>query len=159
MTEQDKEFMSRAIALAQMGVDAGAGGPFGAVVVNSNGEIVGEGFNRVTSTNDPTAHAEIVAIRSACENLKNFQLDGCTIYTSCEPCPMCLGAIYWARPARIFYAATHEDAASVGFDDHFIYDEIERPIEERKIKSINLMRDEGLKVFANWAGKTDKTEY
>ncbi len=159
MTEQDEKFMRRAIALAQMGIDAGAGGPFGAIVVSAAGEIVGEGFNRVTSTNDPTAHAEIVAIRSACENLKSFQLDGCTIYTSCEPCPMCLGAIYWARPAQIFYAATHEDAANVGFDDHFIYDEIERPIEERKIKCVNLMRDEGLKVFNNWASKTDKTEY
>ena len=159
MTEQDEKFMSRAIALAQMGIDAGAGGPFGAIVVNQAGEIVGEGFNRVTSTNDPTAHAEIVAIRSACENLNSFQLDGCTIYTSCEPCPMCLGAIYWARPEKIFYAATHEDAAAIGFDDHFIYDEIERPIEERRIKSVNLMRDEGLKVFSNWASKTDKTEY
>ena len=159
MRQEDEKFMRRAIALAQAGVDAGAGGPFGAVVVSAAGEIVGEGFNRVTSTNDPTAHAEIVAIRSACANLKSFQLDGCTIYTSCEPCPMCLGAIYWARPARIFYAATHEDAAAIGFDDHFIYDEIERPIEERRIKSVNLMRDEGLKVFANWANKTDKTEY
>lgn len=158
MTEQDEKFMRRAIELAQTGVDAGAGGPFGAVIVK-NGAIVGEGFNRVTSTNDPTAHAEIVAIRSACKNLDSFQLDGCTIYASCEPCPMCLGAIYWARPAQIYYAATHEDAASIGFDDHFIYDEIERPIEERKIKSVNLMRDEGLTVFKNWTDKADKTEY
>jgi len=158
MTEQDEKFMRRAVQLAQTGVDAGAGGPFGAVVVRG-GEIVGEGFNQVTSTNDPTAHAEIVAIRAACKNLNSFQLDGCTIYTSCEPCPMCLGAIYWARPQAIFYAATHEDAAAIGFDDHFIYDEIERPIEERRIKSVNLMRDEGLKVFKNWADKTDKTKY
>ncbi len=158
MTEQDKKFMRRAVFLAQTGVDAGAGGPFGAVIVK-DGEIVGEGCNRVTSTNDPTAHAEIVAIRNACQKLNSFQLDGCTIYTSCEPCPMCLGAIYWARPAQIFYAATHEDAAAIGFDDHFIYDEIERPIEERRIKSVNLMREEGLKVFKNWTDKTDKTKY
>ena len=158
MSEQDEKFMRRAISLAQRGIDAGAGGPFGAVVVK-NDEIVGEGFNQVTSTNDPTAHAEIVAIRNACKKLNSFQLDNCTIYTSCEPCPMCLGAIYWARPKQIFYAATHEDAAAIGFDDHFIYDEIERPIEERHIKSVNFLRDEGLTVFKNWASKTDKTKY
>ena len=150
--------MRRAISLAQQGIDAGAGGPFGAVVVK-NGDIVGEGFNQVTSTNDPTAHAEVVAIRNACQNLNSFQLDGCVLYTSCEPCPMCLGAIYWARPRQIFYACTHEDAARIGFDDHFIYDEIERPIEERHIKSINFLRDEGLTVFENWANKSDKTKY
>ncbi|MBA2620020.1 MAG: nucleoside deaminase, partial [Acidobacteria bacterium] len=149
MTEKDEKFMRRAILLAQTGIDAGAGGPFGAVIVKDD-EIIGEGSNQVTSTNDPTAHAEIVAIRNACEKLNSFQLDGCTIYASCEPCPMCLGAIYWARPKQIFYAATHEDAAAIGFDDHFIYDEIERPIEERRIKSVNLMRNEGLKVFKNW---------
>lgn len=158
MTEQDEKFMRRAIELAQTGMKTGAGGPFGAVIVK-DGEIVGEGSNRVTSTNDPTAHAEIVAIRDACSKLNSFQLDGCTVYTSCEPCPMCLGAIYWARPAKIFYAATHSDAAKIGFDDQFIYEEIERPIGERKIATINLLRDEGLKVFENWAGKTDKTEY
>lgn len=159
MTEQDEKFMRRAIELAQKGIDANAGGPFGAVVVSAGGEIVGEGCNKVTSTNDPTAHAEVVAIRDACRALNSFQLDGCTLYTSCYPCPMCLGAIYWARPAKIFFACTHEDAAAVGFDDHFIYDEIERPIDQRQIKSINLLRDEGLKVFGNWANKTDKTEY
>lgn len=158
MTEQDEKFMRRAIELAQDGMNAGAGGPFGAVVVK-DGEIVGEGFNRVTSTKDPTAHAEVVAIRNACEKLNSFQLDGCTIYTSCEPCPMCLGAIYWTRPAKIFYAATHEDAARVGFDDRFIYEEIKKPIEKRQIETINLLRAEGLTVFENWAGKTDKTEY
>ena len=158
MNGQDKEFMRRAIELAQKGVDEGQGGPFGAVVVK-NGEIVGEGCNRVTSTNDPTAHAEVVAIRAACQNLNSFQLDGCVIYTSCEPCPMCLGAIYWARPAKMFFACTHEDAANAGFDDSFIYEEIERPIEARRIESINFLRDEGLKVFENWARKTDKTEY
>ena len=150
--------MRRAIALAQIGVDKGAGGPFGAVIVK-NDEIVGEGFNQVTSTNDPTAHAEVVAIRNACLKLNAFQLDDCVLYTSCEPCPMCLGAIYWARPKQIFFACTHEDAANVGFDDSFIYEEIERPIEERKITSVNFLRDEGLTVFNNWANKTDKTEY
>ena len=158
MTEQDEHFMLTAIRLAQSGVDAERGGPFGAVVVK-NGEIVGEGCNCVTSTNDPTAHAEIVAIRNACQKLNSFQLEDCTIYTSCEPCPMCLGAIYWARPKQIFFACTREDAASIGFDDQFIYEEIERPIEERKISSINFLRDEGLTVFANWANKADKTEY
>ena len=150
--------MRRAISLAQEGVDANAGGPFGAVIVKS-GEIVGEGCNRVTSTNDPTAHAEVVAIRNACKNLNSFQLDDCVLYTSCEPCPMCLGAIYWARPQQIFFACTHEDAAAIGFDDHFIYDEIERPFDERKIKSVNLMRNEGLTVFKKWEAKADKTEY
>lgn len=158
MTEQDEKFMRRAIALAQNGIDSNEGGPFGAVVVK-DGEIIAEGNNRVTSTNDPTAHAEVVAIRNACQKLNSFQLDGCVLYTSCEPCPMCLGAIYWARPAQIFFACTREDAAAIGFDDHFIYDEIERPIEERHIKSINLLRDAGLTVFENWANKTDKTEY
>lgn len=158
MTEQDKEFMRRAIELAQNGIDADAGGPFGAVVVR-DGAIVGEGCNRVTSSNDPTAHAEIVAIREACRNLNSFQLDGCTLYTSCEPCPMCLGAIYWARPARFFYACTRADAAHVGFDDDFIYEEIVLPLERRSIPTINFLREEGLKVFENWANKTDKTEY
>ena len=158
MTEQDEHFMLTAIRLAQSGVDAERGGPFGAVVVK-DGEIVGEGCNCVTSTNDPTAHAEIVAIRNACQKLKSFQLEDCVIYTSCEPCPMCLGAIYWARPKQIFFACTREDAANIGFDDQFIYEEIERPIEERKISSINFLRDEGLTVFASWANKADKTEY
>lgn len=150
--------MRRAISLAQNGIDKNAGGPFGAVVV-LDGEIVGEGFNQVTSTNDPTAHAEIVAIRAACQNLNSFQLDGCVLYTSCEPCPMCLGAIYWARPARVFYACTREDAANIGFDDQFIYEEIEKNFEHRQMKLVNLMRDEGLTIFENWADKTDKTKY
>ena len=150
--------MRRAIALAQNGIDRNDGGPFGAVVVK-NGEIIAEGNNRVTSTNDPTAHAEIVAIRNACEKLGSFQLDDCVIYTSCEPCPMCLGAIYWARPARVFFACTREDAAEIGFDDEFIYKEIEKNFEHRQMKLVNLLRDEGLTVFGNWASKTDKTEY
>jgi len=158
MTEKDEEFMRRAISLAQAGIDANAGGPFGAIVVK-NGEIVGEGCNQVTSTNDPTAHAEVVAIRNACQKLGSFQLDDCLLYTSCEPCPMCLGAIYWARPKQVFFACTREDAAKIGFDDQFIYEEIERPIEERHIKSINFLRGEGLTVFDNWENKADKAEY
>lgn len=150
--------MRRAIDLAQRGMENGAGGPFGAVIVK-DGEIVGEGCNRVTSTNDPTAHAEIVAIRAACQNLNSFQLADCVIYTSCEPCPMCLGAIYWARPKQIFFACTREDAAKIDFDDQFIYEEIELPIENRHISSINFLRDEGLKVFQHWVSKKDKTEY
>lgn len=158
MTGQDEKFMRRAIELAQKGIDNNDGGPFGCVIVR-NGEIVGEGNNKVTSTNDPTAHAEMVAIRNACKNLQTFQLDGCVIYTSCEPCPMCLGAIYWARPDRIFYACNKSDAAKIDFDDQFIYEEIERPIEERHIKTLSFLREEGLKVFENWANKSDKTEY
>ncbi len=150
--------MRRAIGLAQKGIDSNSGGPFGAVVVKE-GKIVGEGCNQVTSTNDPTAHAEVVAIRNACKNLDSFQLDGCVLYTSCEPCPMCLGAIYWARPAKIFYAATHIDAANIGFDDQFIYEEIEKKARDRQIKTVNLLREEGLKVFKNWENKADKTEY
>lgn len=158
MNKEDEQFMLRAIRLAQDGIDKHAGGPFGAVIVK-NGEIVGEGFNQVTSTNDPTAHAEVVAIRDACRKLGSFQLDDCILYTSCEPCPMCLGAIYWARPARVFYAATREDAAKVGFDDQFIYEEIEKNFENRQIKLVNLMRDEGLVVFENWESKSDKQKY
>ncbi len=150
--------MLRAIRLAQKAIDTNVGGPFGAVIVK-NGEIVGEGYNRVTSTNDPTAHAEVVAIRNACENLASHQLEDCVLYTSCEPCPMCLGAIYWARPARVFYAATREDAAHVGFDDEFIYEEIVKNFEDRQMKLVNLLRDEGLTVFKNWENKTDKEKY
>jgi guanine deaminase len=158
MKEHDREFMARAIELARMGMAANAGGPFGAVVVK-DGEIIGEGNNRVTSSNDPTAHAEIIAIREACRSLQNFQLDGCTIYTSCEPCPMCLGAIYWARPERVLYACTRQDAAEIGFDDDFIYTELEKPNETRETVMISLMRDEALEVFNEWAQKPDKIEY
>ncbi|MEP6944556.1 MAG: nucleoside deaminase [Acidobacteriota bacterium] len=158
MTEQDKHFMMRAVELARQGVDANAGGPFGCVIVK-DGKIVGEGSNSVTSTNDPTAHAEIVAIRDACSNLGTFQLDGCTVYTSCEPCPMCLGAIYWSRPAAIFYAGTQTDAAGAGFDDEAFYKEIGKPNAERQMPMINLLREEAQKVFQYWNDKTDKTEY
>lgn len=150
--------MKRAIELAKMGVEMNLGGPFGCVVVKGD-VIVGEGNNRVTSTNDPTAHAEMVAIREACKTLDAFQLDGCTIYTSCEPCPMCLGAIYWARPERVFYAGTREDAAAAGFDDELIYEEISKPNEERRQVMVNLLRREAQDAFAEWTAKADKTEY
>lgn len=158
MTELDVQFMRRAIALAQKGIDQNEGGPFGCVIVR-NGEIVGEGNNQVTSTNDPTAHAEVVAIRNACQTLGSFQLEDCTIYASCEPCPMCLGAIYWSRPKQLFYACNKSDAAAIGFDDKFIYEEIERPSTARQIKTETILRDEAINVFENWAGKTDKAEY
>ena len=158
MTDQDRQFMTRAIELARSGVDADAGGPFGCVVVK-DGEIIGEGNNRVTSTNDPTAHAEVIAIREACKTVDSFQLDGCSIYTSCEPCPMCLGAIYWARPERVFFACTRDDAAKIGFDDDFIYEELEKANSEREMVAVELMRDEALEVFRQWAAKPDKVEY
>jgi tRNA(Arg) A34 adenosine deaminase TadA len=158
MTEQNDQFMRRAIELARQGVDANAGGPFGAVVVK-DGRIIGEGNNRVTSLNDPTAHAEIIAIREACTAVNSFQLDGCEIYTSCEPCPMCLGAIYWARPAKVFFACTREDAAVIGFDDDFIYQELEKANEDREMVLVTMMRDEALEVFKSWASKPDKIEY
>ena len=159
MTDDDKKFMWRAIVLAREGMDSGSGGPFGCVIAK-DGRIVGEGLNQVTSTNDPTAHAEVVAIREACANLGTFQLDGCVVYTSCEPCPMCLGAIYWARPERIFMACNRDDAAAAGFDDAFIYNELcSTDFEQRKVPIFSLMRDEGLTVFKSWIEKTDKTEY
>lgn len=158
MTEDDKKFMLRAIELAQSGVDSNQGGPFGCVIVK-DGKIVGEGCNQVTSANDPTAHAEIVAIRDACSKLRTFQLDGCIVYTSCEPCPMCLGAIYWARPAGIFFAGTRDDAAAAGFDDEFFYAELEKPNDERQLSMVNMLRENAQEVFRNWTEKVDKTEY
>lgn len=158
ITEKDKEFIKRAIELSKKGMDNNAGGPFGALVVKDN-EIIAEGFNKVTSSNDPTAHAEVVAIREACEKLNSFQLEDCVIYTSCEPCPMCLGAIYWARPKAVYYACTKEDAAEIGFDDQFIYEEIETDIGNRKIKFINLDREGGKQVFNNWKTKEGRTDY
>jgi guanine deaminase len=139
-------------------MQSNSGGPFGAVVVK-DGEIIGGGYNRVTSDNDPTAHAEIMAIRDACKNIGSFQLDDCVIYTSCEPCPMCLGAIYWARPKKVFYACTREDAAAAHFDDQFIYDELELKIKDRKVDFENIIRVEGLHLFEQWKGKKDKTAY
>ena len=158
MTKRDLQFMRRAIELAQKGIDANDGGPFGAVVVK-DGEIIGEGWNCVTSNNDPTAHAEVSAIRKACQKLGTFQLNDCVIYTSCEPCPMCLGAIYWARPDKVFYGCTREDAAQIGFDDQFIYDEIGKNLDQRQIQITTLGRQEALEVFQNWSKKIDKTAY
>ena len=156
--ENHKRFMQAAINLAKKGMDCNCGGPFGAVVVKDD-KIIAEGCNRVTSTNDPTAHAEVVAIREACKKLNSFQLKDCVIYTSCEPCPMCLGAIYWARPEKVFFGATKEDAATVNFDDHFIYDELELDFDKRHIDFKNLMRDEANTVFDAWRKKEDKKTY
>jgi guanine deaminase len=150
--------MRRAIALALENVRSARGGPFAALVAR-DGNVIGEGANSVTATNDPTAHAEIVAIRAACRALGTFQLTDCELYTTCEPCPMCLGAIYWARPARVFYAGVAADAADAGFDDAFIYQELQRPLESRRIPMIQLMRDESLAVFAAWKNQPNKTEY
>ena len=157
--DAEKEFMRRAISLAQNGMTSNEGGPFGAIVVQ-NGKVVGVGNNRVTSSNDPTAHAEVVAIRDACRNLNTFQLSDCEIYTSCEPCPMCLGAIYWSRPQRIFIACNRQDAAEAAFDDEFIYEEISSTdFASRKVPIAMLMREEGLAVFRSWIEKPDKIEY
>jgi len=153
-----EKFMRRAILLAEKGMNSNAGGPFGAVIVK-NGEIVGEAHNKVTSTNDPTAHAEVNAIREACKNLNTFQLEDCDIYTSCEPCPMCLGAIYWARLKNVYYACNRFDAKNIDFDDQFIYEEIDKDIDKREIGFIKLMRDEALKIFQEWQIKINKIEY
>src|SRR6202790_3534316 len=151
-------FMARAIELSIKNVLKGSGGPFGAVVVKG-GEIIAEGVNCVTSTNDPTAHAEIVAIRDACKKLDSFELSRCEIYTSCEPCPMCLGAIYWARPDRVFYAATAGDATAAGFDDSFIYEELKLVAGERRIPVEPMMREAGLEPFREWNQKHDRIHY
>ena len=151
-------FMLEAFRLAEEGMNKNLGGPFGCVVVK-DGSIIGQGNNRVTSSNDPTAHAEIVAMREACRHLNHFQLTDCEIYTSCEPCPMCLGAIYWARPARVYYACTREDAARIDFDDRFIYDELSLSLPERRMPLLPLMRNEGLIIFKAWEAKTDKIKY
>jgi guanine deaminase len=151
-------FMTRAIELSIEGVQSGRGGPFGAVIVNQ-GKIIAEAANQVTSANDPTAHAEVLAIRKACEVLGSFELKNCELYTSCEPCPMCLGAIYWARLARVYFANTAEDAGKIGFDDSFIYDQLKRPYSERRIPTLQMMREEALAAFRAWVDKPDKTSY
>jgi len=150
--------MIEAVNTALTGMNNNEGGPFGCVIVK-DGQIIGRGNNKVTSTNDPTAHAEVMAIRDACENLGTFQLDGCIIYTSCEPCPMCLGAIYWARPEKVYYGSNQEDAANIGFDDEFIYKEIPLPNSERSIPFEQLAPEIALKPFIEWSKKEDKTEY
>jgi tRNA(Arg) A34 adenosine deaminase TadA len=153
----DNPFMARAIALSMESVNNG-GGPFGAVIVR-DGKIVAEGLNQVTAKNDPTAHAEVLAIRQACAKLGVFELKDCELYTSCEPCPMCLGAIYWARLSRLYFANTAEDAAKIGFDDSFIYSELKLPYLQRRIPVSQMMREEALAAFRAWAGKPDKISY
>ena len=156
--ENQKKFMREAIRLSIENVQSGNGGPFGTIIVK-NGKIIASGINKVTQSNDPTAHAEIVAIRSACETLGTFQLVGCEIYCSCEPCPMCFGAIYWARPDRIYFANTKEDAADINFDDNFIYNELDVSISQRKLPTTQLLRDEAQMAFTQWRESTAKTEY
>src|SRR5882672_5009266 len=153
-----EKYMREALSLAESGMRSGRGGPFGCVVVRK-GTVVGRGHNRVTSTNDPTAHAEVVAIRDACANLETFQLTECELYTSCEPCPMCLSAIYWARIPTVFYGNTRADAAAIGFDDDFIYQQVPLAPEKRTIAMKSLLRDETMAAFKEWATKTDKVRY
>jgi tRNA(Arg) A34 adenosine deaminase TadA len=156
--DQQKKFMREAIRLSMENVQSGNGGPFGAVVVK-NGKIIATAVNAVTKSNDPTAHAEIVAIRNACATLNSFQLDGCDIYCSCEPCPMCLGAIYWARLNAIYFGNSKKDAAEINFDDNFIYDEFDISLNERKLPTIQLLRDEAQSAFIQWQKCEDKIEY
>ena len=158
MKMEDKEkFMAKAIELSINSANT-IGGPFGSVIVKDN-KIIAEGSNKVTSSNDPTAHGEVVAIREACKNLKTFDLSGCEIYTSCEPCPMCLSAIYWSRLDKIYYANTREDAQKIDFDDSFIYSEFHKNINERKIPMFQMMQKEALKAFELWDKKKDKIKY
>ena len=151
-------FMQRAIDLSIEKMRDNCGGPFGAVIVK-DGKIIAEGWNQVTSSNDPTAHAEITAIRNACKKLGNFNLKGCEIYTSCEPCPMCLAAIYWSRIERVYFANTKDDAKNIGFDDSHIYEQIPLPIEERAIPTSQIMRSEAIEAFNEWNKKLDRIEY
>ncbi|MBO4661896.1 MAG: nucleoside deaminase [Bacteroidaceae bacterium] len=157
MTDQDRKFMQMAIDASIQNVKNG-GGPFGAVIVR-NGQVIATGVNRVTANNDPTAHAEVSAIRSACAQLGTFHLQDCVIYTSCEPCPMCLSAIYWSGITRIYYGNTAQDADDIGFSDKFIYDELATPMSQRSIPVQNIMRDEALSAFRAWEEKEDKVEY
>ncbi|WP_025741416.1 nucleoside deaminase [Aquimarina pacifica] len=155
---EKEKFMQEAINQALKGMNSNEGGPFGCVIVK-DGKIIGRGNNKVTSSNDPTAHAEVTAIRDACKNLNSFQLDGCEIYTSCEPCPMCLGAIYWSRPDKVYYGSTQQDAANIGFDDEFIYKEIPLPYDKRSIPFEQLGHKIALIPFKKWSEKEDKKEY
>ncbi|MCM3693753.1 nucleoside deaminase [Neobacillus niacini] len=154
----DIHFMQKAIDEALQNVLSNHGGPFGAIVVK-DGKIIGIGRNEVTASNDPTAHAEVQAIRNACKYLNDFQLTDCEIYTSCEPCPMCIGAIYWARPKAVYYACTKQDAAKIGFDDQFIYEQLELPVEHRKIPMKQIFTDKGDLPFRTWEGTNNKVEY
>ena len=158
LTPEEKTFLERAIELSKQGMESGQGGPFGCVIVRNN-EIIGEGNNRVTSSNDPTAHAEVVAIREACKKLNTYQLDDCDIYTSCEPSPMCLGAIYWARPRRVIYANTRQEAAAIEFDDEFIYSEINAAMIDRKIPFIHSPHSAAKEIFMAWKNWSGKKKY
>src|SRR5687767_892867 len=158
MSDRELQFMQAAIELARQGMNNGIGGPFGCIIVKDD-TIVGRGCNSVSSLNDPTAHAEVVAIRDACRNLQTFQLTDCEIYTSCEPCPMCMGAIYWARPKAVYYANNRQDAAAIGFDDSMIYEEMKMELDKRRIPIVSIGRDHALKVFRDWENKADRTEY
>ena len=156
--KKEEKFMLEAIKLSKKGMRQGKGGPFGAVIVK-DGEIIGKSCNKVTSKNDPTAHAEMLAIRKASKKINNFNLSGCTIYTSCEPCPMCLSAIYWARIDKIYYANSSEDAKKIGFDDENFYQELIKNEKNRKIKSVQIMREKALESFEEWNEKVDKIDY
>ncbi|MEO5681808.1 MAG: nucleoside deaminase [Chitinophagaceae bacterium] len=156
--DRETGFMLEAIQLGRQGMLNDAGGPFGCIIVKGE-EIIGRGWNRVTSDNDPTAHAEVTAIRDACHRLQAFQLEGCEVYTSCEPCPMCLGAIYWARPAKVYFAARHTDAAAAGFDDSMIYKELAVPVAERKISMTCIIPEKGARLFDEWINKENKKAY
>jgi tRNA(Arg) A34 adenosine deaminase TadA len=158
LTPDERIFLEKAIALSKVGMESGKGGPFGCIIVKDN-IVVGEGNNQVTSANDPTAHAEVVAIRDACQRLNTFQLEGCDIYTSCEPCPMCLGAIYWARPRRVIYANTREEAAAIEFDDDFIYNEINASMNNRKIPFIHSPHPMAKEIFTAWKNWEGKKKY
>ena len=156
--EENEKFMKMAIALSEQNVIQSLGGPFGAVIVK-DGKLIAKSANKVTTSNDPTAHAEVSAIRKACKKLKTFDLSGCIIYTSCEPCPMCLGAIYWSRIELIYYANTKKDAANIGFDDQFIYDEIDLAMNKRRLPAVQLLREEAQQAFKQWSASAIKIEY
>ena len=156
--EKHQEYMRLAIALSRQNVEKGLGGPFGAVIVK-DGEIIAQSANTVTTTNDPTAHAEVATIRLACAKLNTFNLEGCGIYTSCEPCPMCLGAIYWARLDKMYYGNTKQDAANIGFDDAFIYEELDLKMEDRKLKSKQILADEAIEAFNLWEKSEKRIDY
>jgi len=156
--KQHEEFMRKAIALSVQNVTESIGGPFGAVIVK-DGILIAGSANKVTSTNDPTAHAEVSAIRLACKELNTFDLSGCIIYTSCEPCPMCLGAIYWARIETIYYANTKVDAENIGFSDKFIYDELDKPMKDRSLPIMQMMRDEAMEAFKLWGNSAMRIDY
>lgn len=158
LSSDDYAHLAHAVALSRTHMQAGAGGPFGAVIAR-DGMVLAEGWNQVTSTNDPTAHAEVTAIRRACQAVGSFALSGATLYSSCEPCPMCLASAYWARMSRIVFANTREDAAMIGFDDRLLYDEIPKPVAERLIPTLHAPSDEARAVFAEWLSKADKIAY